>query len=997
MCKKLICLVLVGLGLGVSRPATAGIIVAEKLLVDLRANDLPLGPATEWRNHGTLGNFTAQGTPIVENVNGRKAVTFNGQNYFVGPASVPGIEGAGTRSIEVWALNPTIASEETMVSWAHRDGPNGTNMAFNYGNNTSYGAVGHWSTPDMGWTGSHAPSPTAGAWWHLVYTFDGTTARLYVNGVQETSKAVSLNTHGGTPIRIAAQADGTGAAAATGYRFTGSIAEVRIHDGVLSAAEVAMNFQSKPSDVSAGVPNPAVGAKDVPRDVPLSWRPGDFAKTHDVYLGTTVTDVNNASRTSALGVLASRGQDANSYDPPGVLGFGKTYYWRIDEVNGAPDNTIFKGEVWNFTVEPFGYPITGVTATASSFQGAMVPANTVNGSGLNAQDQHSTDSTAMWMTNSPMPAWIQFQFDKVYKLHQMLVWNSNQLIESFLGFGAKNVTVEYSVDGQTWTALKGVPEFARAPGTPACEANTTVAFGGVEAKFVKLTINANWGAMAPQTGLSEVRFFYVPVQARSPQPATAAKSVSVDAALNWRPGREAASHKVYLGDDPNAVANGTAPARTVTDHSLALDPLNLGTTYYWRVDEVNAATYPGEVWSFTTQDYQVVDDFESYTDQAGAEIFTAWVDGFDNPAKNGAVVGLADAKNGTFGDTTTFHAGKQSMPLTYDNTKAPFSEATRTFASARDWTEHSITTLVVYFRGEYANSPAPLYVKINDKKVLCNGGAAVTALPLWKQWNIDLASVGTNFKSVKTLTIGVGDGSAGGKGVLHVDDLLLYRTAPAAVSPLDPGAGSLMAYYKMEGNAQDSSGKNYHGTTSGNIGYEDGPAGKAMIFNGTNAYVTLPIGPLIATLTDTTVATNVYFANTGGAWQRIFDFGTSSTTGYMFLCPRQGTTGAMRFAIRTPTVTERIVNAPTMVPFGWHHVAVVIDSTTMRITLYLDGVQVGSAATTILPKDMGNTTQNWLGKSQYPTDAYFTGSLDEFRIYNRALSAAEIRYLAGDR
>ncbi len=996
MAKKLIGMVLVGFGLAVSCPATAGIIVAEKLLVDLRADDLPLGPVTEWRNHGTLGNFTARGIPVVEVVDGRKAVTFANQSYFVGPRSVPGIEGRGTRSIEVWVYNPAIPAEETMVSWSHRGGPDGTNMVFNYGNNTSYGAVGHWASADMAWAGSHAPAPAARTWWHLVYTYDGTTARLYVNGQPETSRTVVLNTHANAPIRVAAQSDDSGEGINAGFTFTGSIAEVRIHDGALSAADVAKNFQSKPSDVSAGSPNPAAGAKDVPRDVPLSWGPGDFAKTHDVYLGTTPADVNNASRTNALGVLASRGQDANSYDPPAVLEYGKTYYWRIDEVNGAPDNTIFKGDVWTFIVEPFGYPITGVTATASSSQGVMVPANTVNGSGLNAQDQHSTDSTAMWMSSGGKPAWIQFQFDKTYKLHQMLVWNSNQLIESMLGFGAKDVTVEYSLDGQTWTALKGVPEFAQALGTPACEASTTVAFGGVEAKFVKLIINANWGGLAPQTGLSEVRFLYVPVQARSPQPTTAAKGVSADTALNWRPGREAASHKLYLGTDPNAVANGTAPAQTATDHSVTLDPLNLGTTYYWRVDEVNAVTYPGEVWSFTTQDYQLVDDFESYTDKAGAEIFTAWVDGFDNPAKNGAVVSIPTAVNGTFGDTTTFHAGRQSMPLAYDNTKAPFSEATRTFASPQDWTRYGITTLVVYFRGNATNSPASLYVKINDKKVLCNGGAPVTALPLWKQWNIDLAAAGANLKSVKTLTIGIGDGSAGSKGILHIDDLLLYRTAPALVGPLDPGAGNLMAYYQMEGNAQDSSGKNYHGTISGNIGYEDGPSGKAMIFNGTNAYVTLPIGPLIATLTDTTVATNVYFANTGGAWQRIFDFG-SNTTAYMFLCPRQGTTGAMRFAIRTPTVTERIVNAPTMLPSGWHHVAVVIDSKAMRLTLYLDGVQVGSAATTILPKDMGNTTQNWLGKSQYAADAYFTGSLDEFRIYNRALSASEIRYLAGDR
>jgi hypothetical protein len=150
------------------------------------------------------------------------------------------------------------------------------------------------------------------------------------------------------------------------------------------------------------------------------------------------------------------------------------------------------------------------------------------------------------------------------------------------------------------------------------------------------------------------------------------------------------------------------------------------------------------------------------------------------------------------------------------------------------------------------------------------------------------------------------------------------------------------------------------------------------------------------TLNSVTIATQVNFSGGTGSWQRIFDFGTDSTS-YMFLCPRQGTTGAMRFAIRTTAVGEQIVDSPAGMPLGWHHAAITIDSATMTMKLYLDGEQVGTAATTLLPKDLGNTTQNWLGRSQYTADAYFFGVLDEFRIYNRVLSAAEVRYLAGDR
>jgi hypothetical protein len=139
----------------------------------------------------------------------------------------------------------------------------------------------------------------------------------------------------------------------------------------------------------------------------------------------------------------------------------------------------------------------------------MGPEKTVDGSGLDKNDGHSTNGADMWLSAGTAPNWIQYQFDKVYALHELWVWNSNQPIEPFLGFGAKTVKIECSTDGKTWTPLNGVPEFARAPGQPGCVHNTTVNFGGVSAKFVKLTIEKGWGATS-STGLSEVRFFYIP-------------------------------------------------------------------------------------------------------------------------------------------------------------------------------------------------------------------------------------------------------------------------------------------------------------------------------------------------------------------------------------------------------------------------------------------------------------------------------------------------------
>ncbi len=171
--------------------------------------------------------------------------------------------------------------------------------------------------------------------------------------------------------------------------------------------------------------------------------------------------------------------------------------------------------------------------------------------------------------------------------------------------------------------------------------------------------------------------------------------MGLDATLSWRPGREAASHKVFFGTDQTAVTNGTVAAQTVKDHSFSPSGLLYGTTYYWRVDEVNTVTYPGDVWSFTTQQYMAVDDFESYNDDNN-RIYDTWIDGLGGNG-SGSVVGYLQAP---FAEQTIIHGGKQSMPMEYNNVKAPYySEAQRTFAPVQDWTGGGADTLVLYVQG----------------------------------------------------------------------------------------------------------------------------------------------------------------------------------------------------------------------------------------------------------------------------------------------------------
>ncbi|MFQ6034677.1 MAG: carbohydrate binding domain-containing protein [Sedimentisphaerales bacterium] len=473
--------------------------------------------------------------------------------------------------------------------------------------------------------------------------------------------------------------------------------------------------------VTAAKPSPDDGAVDVPQDAVLSWEPGAFADTHNVYFGTVFDDVNNADTTNPLGVLASQGQTATTYDPEGLLEFGQTYYWRVDEVNAPPDSTVFKGDVWSFTAEPFAYPIAGtsITATASSqFSPDTGPENTIDGSGLDASDLHSTQEADAWISNiaGPQPTWIQYEFDQAYKLHELWVWNSNQAIEPVVGMGVKDVTIEYSSDGANWTTLATV-EFARAPGTPGYAHNTTVDLSGVIAKYVRLTANSNWGGILTQYGLSEVRFFYVPVQAREPQPAVGQTDVALDAVLDWRAGREAASHEVYFSTDRQAVIDGTALVATVSESSYQ-PPLEYGQIYYWKVNEVNEAASPssweGEVWNFSTVEYSVVDDFEDYNDYEPDRIFDTWIDGW-GVAANGSQVGYNVPP---FAEQTIVHGGNQSMPLHYDNTAGVrYSEAERTFDTPQDWTRGGANSLNLWFRGNpvaFQESPAGTFTMSAD-------------------------------------------------------------------------------------------------------------------------------------------------------------------------------------------------------------------------------------------------------------------------------------------
>mgnify|MGYP000142831050 CR=1 FL=1 len=267
------------------------------------------------------------------------------------------------------------------------------------------------------------------------------------------------------------------------------------------------------------------------------------------------------------------------------------------------------------------------------------------------------------------------------------------------------------------------------------------------------------------------------MQAREPQPVDGAVDVSVDSTLAWRAGRDAVSHEVHLGTDADALAL----ASTVSGNSYTPGGLNLATTYYWQINAVQETeSWDGPVWSFATQEYLVVEDFESYTDDidAGEAIFDTWIDGWVN--NTGSTVGHLETP---FAERSIVHSGRQSMPLFYDNATTATSEADYTLSG--NWTLYGIKSLSLYFYGAAGNT-GQLYAKINGTKIAYDGPAVNLARPSWQLWSIDLSQAG-NVSNVRSLTIGIE--GAGAKGVVYIDDIRLYPEVLSYISPDITGAG----------------------------------------------------------------------------------------------------------------------------------------------------------------------------------------------------------------
>jgi hypothetical protein len=572
----------------------------------------------------------------------------------------------------------------------------------------------------------------AGVWSHAAATYDGSRMRLYHNGVEimSTNKTGTIQTDPTAAVAIGNSPLGDpGGLRAT---FHGLIDDLRIYDSALGEQELLgiMEGEGYPFAFS---PRPADGAIHEDTWVTLGWSPGDFAVSHDVYLGDNLNDVEDADRNSEL----FRGNQMTTFYVAGFPGYaypdglvpGTTYYWRIDEVNEVDPNSPWKGDIWSFSIPP---------------RTAYNP-NPADGAEFLGPD----NVTLMWTP----------------------------------GFGAKLHTIYIGDDyDDVSSAATGVPS-----GSASCNAGT------LEREKVYYWRVDEYDGVATYKG--DIWGFTTPGAAGAPQPTNGAVDVAHTQILNWTPADNANSHQLYFGMDKDAVMNATTTSpeykgsKNLGSESYDPGQLDWDKTYYWRVDAVyNADTVKGLVWSFTTADFLLIDDFESYTDDdaAGHAIWQTWVDGF-GVADNGAQVGYLLPP---YAEQTIVHGGAQSMPLLYVNEAGVTnSEATLTLTSQRDWTTQNVGELSLWFRGSSGNAIEPLYVAVSNATgapaVVANDDVNAAKAGAWTQWVVPLqafADQGINLANVNTLAIGLGTKSgttsSGGSGTMYIDDIRLYRAEP---------------------------------------------------------------------------------------------------------------------------------------------------------------------------------------------------------------------------
>jgi hypothetical protein len=593
--------------------------------------------------------------------------------------------------------------------------------------------------------------------------------------------------------------------------------------------------------VAAWRPNPPDGAELVKQNQKLTWEKGVAALFHYVYFGDSFSEVNAVTTGGFVTVEAT-------YDP-GMMEADKTYFWRVDTFNGAQWHKGQVWSLTT-AVDWAGHrghgSLLGGLGWADGIYGGALSFNGVSGQYVNcgtAAEITGDFTLAAWIKMAPG------NIDKYMGIGGRLMVATNYWGFALVRHSSNFLRL-WVGDGSTDLAKSGVnsdvrymdTEWHHVAATHEGQANRLFVDGRKQAGTtdVALAPSPEFFYIGRQYSNQDYRYWEGLIDdvriyskamteeqinqvlagntlvASSPVPGIDAVVDIRDAdSLGWTPGDSAASHDVYFGTDRQAIAEAdkTSPQfkgnQPGTNFSLAGLVALGGGDYYWRIDEVQAGgqVNTGYVWKFTVPAFLIVDDIEGYTNDSPNRIFQTWIDGFGFsadeffPQGNPGNGSCAAVGHDIWTETSPYYqksivelaiinpgGSSQSMPFDYNNTRTPYySETSRTWTTAQDWTKEGVDTLVLYVRGTEGNDATqPLYVALENQGkspvVVTLDAAALTSTD-WTELRIPLSRfAGVNPAAVKQMYIGVGDRVApkpGGHGTLYIDDIRLAKPAPA--------------------------------------------------------------------------------------------------------------------------------------------------------------------------------------------------------------------------
>jgi hypothetical protein len=450
-------------------------------------------------------------------------------------------------------------------------------------------------------------------------------------------------------------------------------------DGTIHPGDV-WTFTAAP--VSAYSPDPRDGDKWIDTAATLTWQAGQGASEHAVYFGVDEAAVANRDP----GVFAKT-TFAAMYKP-GVLKVNTLYFWAVDETTSA--GVKHPGQVWRFTTAG------GPAGVKGEYFAGMVP----TGKPVLTRADAAIDFT--WGDGGSPDASVpgdQFSVRWTADL-EIAIADSYTFITHTDDGSRLWLNDQLIVDRWVDQGATDAPSKAQnlQPGIYPLEMTYYENGGAATARLF-------WQTPYIARQVVPGGPLQPPVRARSPRPAPSTVDVPQDLMLSWTAGHGAQAHDVYFGQDAQAVADATTATadlyrgRQPADQiSFIPGDLEWNATYSWRVDEVasDGSVVKGPVWSFTTADFLVVDNMETYTDDEGSRIYQFWIDGLTT-GDNGSTVGYLQAP---FAEQTIVRSGGQSMPMDYDNTGSPYySEAERQLDSIQNWTVNGLDSLTLWFRG----------------------------------------------------------------------------------------------------------------------------------------------------------------------------------------------------------------------------------------------------------------------------------------------------------